>query len=92
MEVSLIVEYIRYAIPDSRRHAFERGYAEAEAALVASPNCLGFELARCTEDPARYTLRIEWDSPEGHLHGFRKSSEFRTFFAAVRTSAVLQMP
>jgi hypothetical protein len=28
-------------------------------------------------------VRIEWDSEEGHLSGFRQSSEFRTFLAAV---------
>ena len=29
-------------------------------------------------------LRIEWDSAEGHLQGFRRSPEFQRFFAAVR--------
>ncbi len=29
-------------------------------------------------------LRIEWDSAEGHLQGFRSSPEFREFFANVR--------
>jgi hypothetical protein len=28
-------------------------------------------------------VRIEWDSEEGHLSGFRRSSEFRSFFEAV---------
>lgn len=80
----MIVEYIRYTIPADRRAAFERGYAEAEAPLAASPHCLGYELARCAEDPTQYVLRIEWDSAEGHLQGFRRSAEFRTFFAAIR--------
>jgi quinol monooxygenase YgiN len=31
-----------------------------------------------------YIVRIEWDSAEGHLAGFRTSPEFRSFFAAVR--------
>lgn len=29
-------------------------------------------------------LRICWTSSEGHLGGFRRSPEFRTFFAAIR--------
>jgi hypothetical protein len=29
-------------------------------------------------------LRIEWDSVDGHMQGFRSSPEFRTFFAAIR--------
>ena len=80
----MIVEYVRYQIDEARRDAFEDGYARAQAALRASPHCLGWELARCAEDPAQYVLRIEWDSAEGHLQGFRGSPEFRVFFAAVR--------
>ena len=80
----MIVEYVRYSIPADRREAFEGGYGEAQAALAASPHCLGYELARCAEDPTQYILRIEWDSAEGHMQGFRRSPEFRSFFAAVR--------
>ena len=80
----MIVEYIRYRIAEDRRRAFEDGYAQAQSALRASPHCLGWELARCVEDPSRYILRIEWDSAEGHLHGFRASPQFRPFFNAVR--------
>ena len=28
-------------------------------------------------------VRIEWDSAEGHMSGFRASPEFKTFFEAV---------
>lgn len=80
----MIVEYIRYTIPADRRGAFERAYADAQPVLDASPHCLGYELSRCAEDASQYVLRIEWDSAEGHMQGFRKSPEFRTFFAAVR--------
>ncbi len=31
-----------------------------------------------------YIVRIEWDSAEGHLGGFRTSPQFRSFFDAVR--------
>ncbi len=79
----MIVEYIRYEIDEPRRAAFEEGYAAAQAALRASPHCLGWELARCAEDPGQYVLRIEWDSAEGHLQGFRRGPEFRSFFAAI---------
>jgi quinol monooxygenase YgiN len=36
------------------------------------------------EEPTSFILRIEWDSVEGHMEGFRKSPEFRAFFASVR--------
>ncbi len=41
-------------------------------------------MAGCTEEPGVYIVRIEWDSAEGHLSGFRTSPEFRSFFGAVR--------
>jgi quinol monooxygenase YgiN len=78
----MIVEYIRYEIPDPE--PFLRGYQTARAALDSSRHCLAYELSRCTEEPASFILRIEWDSVEGHLQGFRKSPEFAEFLGAVR--------
>ena len=83
-ESNVIVEYIRYQIPAAEQTAFEEAYIAAEGPLRTSPHCLGWELARCAEDPTQYVLRIEWDSAEGHLQGFRTSPEFRDFFTAVR--------
>lgn len=78
----MIVEYIRYEVADPE--AFLRGYGEARGSLDASPNCLAYELSRCTEEPTAFILRIEWDSAEGHLQGFRKAPEFGPFFAAIK--------
>ena len=80
----MIVEYIRYQIPEAEARAFEDAYGSAAGSLEASRHCEGYEIARCTEDPTAYTVRIEWDSAEGHMQGFRGSPEFRSFFAAVR--------
>jgi quinol monooxygenase YgiN len=80
----MIVEYTRYKIDEERRALFERAYENAGEALKASIHCLGYELSHCTEDPNYYTLRIEWDSEEGHIKGFRTSPEFKSFFALVQ--------
>jgi quinol monooxygenase YgiN len=80
----VIVEYTRYTIEDERRQVFEAAYAQAEPALVESEHCLAYELSRCVEEPGSYVLRIEWDSTEGHLEGFRRSEEFKPFLAAVQ--------
>jgi len=80
----MIVEYVRYKIPADQADQFIAAYATAGAALRKSSHCLGFELSRCAEEPTSFILRIEWDSIEGHMAGFRKSSEFREFFASVR--------
>jgi quinol monooxygenase YgiN len=80
----MIVEYIRYKIENERQKEFEDTYKKAIESLEVSHHCLQYELSHCVEEPNNYILRIEWDSQDGHLKGFRTSSEFQTFFEAVR--------
>jgi heme-degrading monooxygenase HmoA len=80
----MLVEYTRYQLAPERQVALEEAYGKAQSALQASPHCLAYELTRCVEEPSCYILRIEWDSLEGHLQGFRTSAEFQPFLAAVR--------
>ena len=87
----MVVEYIRYKLQHHQTDdfeatfvAFEESYAEAAKALNASPHCLGYQLSRCVEEPDRYTLRITWDSVEGHLLGFRREAVFTPFFEAIK--------
>ena len=80
----MIVEYIRYKIPLNESAAFEHDYAEAAKSLDSSNHCLAYELSCCLDEPGSYFLRIEWDSVEGHLEGFRGSEIFRSFFAAIK--------
>jgi quinol monooxygenase YgiN len=79
----MVVEYIRYKIDDVRAEAFEQAYRRAAEALDASEHCERYEVSRGSEDPTQHVVRIEWDSEEGHLSGFRQSPEFRSFFEAV---------
>jgi quinol monooxygenase YgiN len=80
----MIVEYTRYKIDGSRREKFEHDYKQAARWLDESPHCLAYELTCCTEDPEHYVLRIEWDSEQGHLKGFRESAQFKAFFPLVQ--------
>jgi quinol monooxygenase YgiN len=80
----MVVEYIRYSIDGGRSEAFERAYRQAAEALEASEHCERYEVSRCSEDPTQHVVRIEWDSEQGHLSGFRNSPEFDRFFRAVR--------
>jgi quinol monooxygenase YgiN len=80
----MVVEYIRYSVPEARHDEFVAAYRDASAELDASPHCLAYELSRCHEEPTSYVMRIEWDSLEGHLQGFRKSRDFPSFFAKVK--------
>ena len=80
----MIVEYIRYEMPDEESQAkLVSGYEDAGKSLQLSPHCLGYELTQCEEDATCFTLRIQWDSTAGHIEGFRRSQEFRDFYRAV---------
>lgn len=80
----MIVEYIRYTIDADRRDRFIADYTAASEALRSSPHALAWELSTCVDDPTQNILRIEWDSAEGHMQGFRQSADFRSFFQHVR--------
>ena len=87
----MIVEYIRYKLNgrssesgESAGDSFEAAYRAAASSLDSSPHCLDYELCCCVEEPGRYILRIEWDSVEGHLAGFRRAPEFAPFLAAIK--------
>ena len=80
----MTVEYIRYNVPDATRQAaLIEAYREAAKSLDAAPECLAYELTVCEEDALSLILRIEWESTERHLEGFRKGPQFRPFFAAI---------
>jgi quinol monooxygenase YgiN len=80
----MVVEYIRYEIAAERRDAFIAAYRDAAKDLAASKHCRRYEVTQCTEDAASFVVRIEWDSVEGHMQGFRKEKEFPPFFAKVK--------
>jgi quinol monooxygenase YgiN len=80
----MIVEYLRYTVPEQEAKSFERAYEQAAEYLLAAPNCMGYDAARCSDEPASYIVRIHWDSAEGHLEGFRKGPQFPPFFALVK--------
>jgi heme-degrading monooxygenase HmoA len=75
----MVVEYIRYTIDAGRAAAFEQAYRDAAEALEASDHCERYEVSRCSENPTQYVVRIEWDSEDGHLSGFRESPEFASW-------------
>ena len=77
------MEYIRYRIPGDTA-AFEEAYTRASRFLAEAPQCVDYELSRCSEEPAAYILRITWTSAEDHLKGFRGGDLFPGFLAEIR--------
>jgi truncated hemoglobin YjbI/quinol monooxygenase YgiN len=81
-EVVMIVEYVRYRVPDPQE--FEAAYRRAAVPLGSAPECLDFELSRCADEPECYILRILWTSARDHMEGFRNSERFQEFFAEIK--------
>jgi quinol monooxygenase YgiN len=80
----MVVEYIRYTVADATRRAeLIAAYTEASKSLDAAPECLAYELTVCEEDQTSAVLRIEWESTEAHMQGFRKGANFPPFFKAI---------
>ena len=71
-------------ISQNQAEAFQKAYDEASGPLLASGHCLRYDVSRCSEDPEQFIVRIEWDSAEGHLQGFRGGPQFQEFFGLVR--------
>ncbi len=80
----MMVEYIRYELKTHQPSELVEAYRLAASHLEAAPQCHGYELSHCVEEPSSLTLRILWTSTEDHLQGFRKGPHFPHFLAAIR--------
>lgn len=89
----MIVEIIRYNIAPDSAAAFKEAYREAGTYLKRSKHCLSCEVIQGIEEPNNFIVRIEWDSLEGHMQGFRAGPDFQPFFALVRPffASILEM-
>ena len=56
----VIVEFIRYRVPPSRRWEFERAHQAAVDELSGVAECRGLEVAAAIKDPGCYDVRIRW--------------------------------
>lgn len=89
----MIVEIIRYDIAPESAQQFITAYTEAGTYLNRSAHCLSYEVINGIEETNHFIVRIEWDSMEGHMQGFRTSSDFQHFFALVKPffNSILEM-
>ncbi len=75
----MIIEVIRYAITEGEEAAFEEAQRQTGALLERSSHCLGYTLTRATRHRNHYMMTIYWDSPDGHLIGFRQSASYAEY-------------
>lgn len=75
----MIIEVLRYRIPQEDSEAFE----QAAAALDGLPEILDFKLSRSAIEPGAYILRVAWASAGTRLEGFKPYlSEVSPYFGS----------
>ena len=77
----MITEIATIVIDPVKAAAFEAAVAEAAPHFQAAEGCHGMVLDRCIEHPARYFLRVEWESVDHHMETFRASEGFQAWRA-----------
>lgn len=85
----MIVEYLKFVVPDPAGERFRNVYPQAGAVLAANSHCLDWELRRSVEHPDEHIVRVAWDSSAGHVSfrdtlGFRELMRLLTEFASCR--------
>jgi hypothetical protein len=71
----MVVEYIRYRVDPTQRENFIQAFAHIVKQIDVLPNCLGYDLMECMDDPALFVLRVEWTAMTGR-YSFTPSSIF----------------
>jgi heme-degrading monooxygenase HmoA len=56
---------------------FEAAVQQAVPLFKRAAGCKSMKLHRTIEHPARYYLKVEWDTLEDHTVGFRQSDDFQ---------------
>lgn len=73
----MVFEIAELVIDPARFSEFEAAVQAAFPAFTAADGCHSVSLERIVEDPARYLLRVEWETVEAHTETFRQSPGFQ---------------
>jgi len=79
----MVIEYVQFRIPVSRRAGFMLAYQRVCKLLAGSPYCLGYELSQCQNESMWFVLRVEWTSTRDHWR-FKCSVGFRELLRTIR--------
>jgi len=72
----MITEIAYITIDPTNSARFEAAVEEASAVLRQAKGCHGMSLERVIEDPSGYHLRVQWETVDDHMKGFRESAGF----------------
>lgn len=79
----MVTEHGLLSVRAGQEAAFEAAFAEARDIIAASPGFRGLVLSRGVERPATYLLRVEWETLADHEEGFRGSTAYLPWAAAL---------
>jgi heme-degrading monooxygenase HmoA len=77
----LIVEHAILDVASARAAAYEAALAEAVPLMTVTPGFIAMDVRPCVEKAGRYLLRVEWQSLEAHIEGFRGSDNYKRWSA-----------
>jgi len=80
----MILEIAQIEVKEGAQARFERGVAQSRELFMRAKGCLGVELQRSVEFPARYRVLVQWITLEDHTIAFRNSADFATWRSNVQ--------
>ncbi|MGI8424305.1 MAG: antibiotic biosynthesis monooxygenase family protein [Chloroflexota bacterium] len=72
----MIVELAIIRAQADKADAMRQGFQAARAVISQAEGYRGSVFHQGVEDPRRFVLRVEWDSVEAHMKGFREGPLF----------------
>ncbi|MGY5307667.1 antibiotic biosynthesis monooxygenase family protein [Nocardia gipuzkoensis] len=73
----MIIEHALLPVRPERAAEFEAAFAAARPIIASMPGFRSLSLSRGVESPGSYLLRVEWDSLDDHVVGFRGSPDYQ---------------
>lgn len=80
----MIYEIATLPIKVDRIDAFERAFGEVTHLLARAKGYEGHRLLQGVEDPAQFSLIVQWRSVEDHTQGFEPSADHAEFMAGLQ--------
>jgi len=73
----MILEHAVLDVMPGHERAFDEAFAGAKQIISSMGGFRSLRLGRCLEQPNRFVLLVEWETPEDHTEGFRGSEEYQ---------------
>jgi heme-degrading monooxygenase HmoA len=79
----VITEHAVLEVVAGQEGAFVEAMGQAKGLIAASPGFRSLRVERCLERPSCFLLLVEWDRLEDHTEGFRGSTAYEEWRAAL---------